>query len=498
MASVNAVIDKRFTKSKGGYPILIRILHPRKEDIGIGEYLPKLEYFDKAKERVKKRKGIEHERINELIIEKLQHYRERVKITPKVNTNTNVSLTSSESILEEFECILEDLNSDGKYNSHRIYNYTYRYLTEFLNSKNKTTLSVYEIDVGFLRRWKAFMKGKGLTGSTIQTYVEKLRASHNNLVERLSISKSNPFKKFTVVKEKKKTTIGGGFIVKLISYIPKSKERIKYKNMFVAQYFLHGTRISDLLLFRYTDLKIEGLERDVIVDEFSTLSETITALKQLPVKQNYADVRFRIEFNAFKTGHEHKIALSNKAILQMRFFLDEDLQLRFLEKNKDDELSIFLGIENKNRYELEELNKILFSTRTNSNVHDDSSVTLMKELIVIQYKRNKNKPIFHNWSFDDLDGNDLKKFIQSKTTYVNKSLYSNLKEPFYAARLKERISSHYARHLFSIRYYEHTKDLYRLSKLLGHTKVTTTQIYLEKLNVSVDDTANAIDFYDEI
>ncbi len=314
----------------------------------------------------------------------------------------------------------------------------------------------------------------------------------------MNVTRQNPFEDFTVEIEKNTTTLSGDFIKKFISYIPKSKERILYKNMFVAQYLLHGTRISDLLLVCYRNLKIKGLEDDVAIDEFSTLTESINALKNLPLKHDYAGVSFRLEFDAFKTGHEHEIPLSNKAILQLRFFIDEDLQLRFLEKNKDDELSIFLGIENKNRYQLEELNDLLFGTRTNTNNFDENSVTLMKELIVLQSKRGENKPIFHNWSFNGLEGNDLKKFIQSKTSYVNKSLYSNLKEAFYKKRLKEKISSHSARHLFAITYYNETKDIYRLSRLLYHTKITTTQIYLKKLNVSTDDDVDAIDFYDRI
>jgi len=70
MANVKAVIDTRFSKRKNGYQLLIRIQYnsKKKEDISTGEYLPNLDFFDKNAGKVKKRKGIEYERINNLLL----------------------------------------------------------------------------------------------------------------------------------------------------------------------------------------------------------------------------------------------------------------------------------------------------------------------------------------------------------------------------------------------------------------------------------------------
>ena len=43
-------------------------------------------------------------------------------------------------------------------------------------------------------------------------------------------------------------------------------------------------------------------------------------------------------------------------------------------------------------------------------------------------------------------------------------------------------SVHGFRHYFSIKMIENNVDIYTISKLLGHTDISTTQIYLKSLN----------------
>ncbi|MBN2601358.1 MAG: tyrosine-type recombinase/integrase [Candidatus Marinimicrobia bacterium] len=45
---------------------------------------------------------------------------------------------------------------------------------------------------------------------------------------------------------------------------------------------------------------------------------------------------------------------------------------------------------------------------------------------------------------------------------------------------------HCLRHTFAVKTYYETKDIYRVSKLLGHSKVTTTQIYAEFDNIQLE------------
>ncbi|HCK99062.1 MAG TPA: hypothetical protein DHW42_03020 [Candidatus Marinimicrobia bacterium] len=50
----------------------------------------------------------------------------------------------------------------------------------------------------------------------------------------------------------------------------------------------------------------------------------------------------------------------------------------------------------------------------------------------------------------------------------------------------DKRSFHCLRHTFAVKTYYETKDIYRVSKLLGHSKVTTTQIYAEFDNAQLE------------
>jgi len=52
---------------------------------------------------------------------------------------------------------------------------------------------------------------------------------------------------------------------------------------------------------------------------------------------------------------------------------------------------------------------------------------------------------------------------------------------------------HCLRHTFAVKTYYDTKDIYRVSKLLGHIKVTTTQIYAEFDNVQLGSDFGPVD-----
>jgi len=496
MATVKAVIDTRFSKRKNGHQILIRVQHTskKKEDIGIGEYLPKLEYFDKSSSRVKKRKNIEYERINTLILEKILLYQDRVKGNQKATP-----LKSKESVLAEFERVINKLDAEGKYNSKRIISYAYKYLTDFLHSNEKNKLDIYEIDDVFLDEYKIFLLKNDLKSGTIKAYVEKLRTIHNLIVERLNITKQNPFKNFKVEREETKNTLSEEFLNKFINYIPKSKERIFYKQIFLSQFFLQGSRISDMLNLTYQNLVIENHKQKPEIDNISTTSDIINYGLNMSNKTDYSKVKFHLDFKAFKTKQHHVIPLSNKAIIQLRYFLDKDLQLKYLDdKIYDKEFRTYVGKEiGKVKIKPDDV-ETFFSEKLGikSLKSDEYKVLKLKELIIEQAQRTPNKCIFHDWSIDGLKGNDLKRFVQSKTTYINKSLKSNETDEYYKVRLKEHLSTHSARHLFAIIYYTKKRDIYGLSKLLFHKKVNTTQEYLKRLNVRLHNEIDALDFYD--
>ena len=66
----------------------------------------------------------------------------------------------------------------------------------------------------------------------------------------------------------------------------------------------------------------------------------------------------------------------------------------------------------------------------------------------------------------------------------------NVKDMMKKAKISKDITGHCARHTFGTRIYRATKDIYVASKLLGHSNVSTTQIYAKMVD---EDKDNAID-----
>ena len=60
-------------------------------------------------------------------------------------------------------------------------------------------------------------------------------------------------------------------------------------------------------------------------------------------------------------------------------------------------------------------------------------------------------------------------------------------------RIFQPITSHCSRHTFATMMLTLGADIYTVSKLLGHTKVETTQIYAKIINKKKDDAGSLID-----
>lgn len=68
--------------------------------------------------------------------------------------------------------------------------------------------------------------------------------------------------------------------------------------------------------------------------------------------------------------------------------------------------------------------------------------------------------------------------IENLLRYYTNKLYT-------AGRIKDVYSAHDFRHYFARQEYSTNKDIYRLSKLLNHSSIQTTQIYLRSLNFDI-------------
>jgi len=81
-----------------------------------------------------------------------------------------------------------------------------------------------------------------------------------------------------------------------------------------------------------------------------------------------------------------------------------------------------------------------------------------------------------NFFFSTLKGKKLSdKYIQQMVKkYATKAV------------INKRISSHTLRHTYATQYYKQTKDIETLRRILGHSDISTTTIYITLANIDVE------------
>jgi site-specific recombinase XerD len=68
---------------------------------------------------------------------------------------------------------------------------------------------------------------------------------------------------------------------------------------------------------------------------------------------------------------------------------------------------------------------------------------------------------------------------------IESRVNKHLKKLFLEGKIRAAFSCHSFRHFFAVNEYKKSKDIFRVSKLLGHTNVTITQTYLKSIGVKL-------------
>jgi site-specific recombinase XerD len=79
----------------------------------------------------------------------------------------------------------------------------------------------------------------------------------------------------------------------------------------------------------------------------------------------------------------------------------------------------------------------------------------------------------------------LRKGNQMTAAGIESRITKQMRILFRAGKIKAAFSAHDFRHMYSVQQYEKTKDIYRVSMLLNHANVATTQTYLKGLKVKI-------------
>jgi site-specific recombinase XerD len=484
MANIKVFLDTRFSKRQNGYQIKIRVQHTRtkKEEFATGEYLEDPSHFDKKLGRVRLLKKIDHQRINKLLIEKVAEYQDRtspVQADGKVKT-----IRQKDDLIAEYKHKLKLTKAENSKSTADLYEVSFKHLTSFLKSEyNKEKLSTCEIDQILLDEYKIYLMNRKQADSTIKTYFNHFKTVYNCVAKRIKLNQYSPFKDYTVKVLKKKTVIPVNSFTKISRYIPKTPKRIEMKNIGMLQYYTQGTRASDIFTIRWNNIKFDNI-RDEEYEELKNSKKESEMLTYYLNKSNrsYGDVKFSLKFKSIKTNKDHSIPLSNKAIIQLRFFLDKDLQIQYLSGDVfDKELRRYMKTPNPYKTYI---------------YTDEELANKLKPLIIEQKERTAKSCITHKENINDFNKNKLLDWLKVKRDKTNKLFKKIQQEENYP--LKFLIKTHSWRHMFSINYYTTKRDIYSLSKLLYHYSVGTTEEYLSKLDIKLICDNDIISFYDDL
>ena len=93
--------------------------------------------------------------------------------------------------------------------------------------------------------------------------------------------------------------------------------------------------------------------------------------------------------------------------------------------------------------------------------------------------------LFDSWRKKRPESNFFFSTLKGKKLSI-RYLQQMVKRYAQKAGLNKRISPHTLRHTYAIQYYKQTKDIETLSRILGHSDISTTTIYITLANIDVE------------
>ncbi|MFT7251559.1 MAG: integrase [Flavobacterium sp.] len=405
------------------------------------------------------------------------------------------------NIVEEEELFIEFFNSQliylqsrreiGSYKSHKT---SYLHFTTFLETKNIKKLYFKGITSSLMRDFETYLLELGLSINSCIKYIKTIKNVFNKGV---ALDKFNPIKNPFITLNKKTTpvskkTLGRKEIEMIIKTpIDKDSPLYHYKNYFLFQIFAQGIRVSDLMTLRWGNL-ITG---EIIINQFKTKTLHKIRLNVIVLLRlaDYFPKGLKIVNNKYKFN-------LNNVDYSMNYKEVEEYYNKLQKANIGLYIQLNMSENDEDKKKLNELEKMLKSWL---DIISKISEKIKAELIIeisIYGKANPKQfvfPILDDKIFSDIEFNAQKHILSkyqynqlsSKTAYYNKQL-KKLQE---LCQIEIVFTSHLARHSYTNLMIETTnKDIYTISKSLGHSSLSTTQHYVneflyERINESNDE-----------
>lgn len=421
---------------------------------------------------------LEHKKLNKDIEDKIQELKRVDSPEEQVFINNNEDI----SFIDFFNSQLLHLQNRKEIGSYKSHKTSYLHFTNFLESKNIKQLYFKDLTSSLMRDFETYLLSLDLSINSCIKYIKTIKNVFNKGVK---LDKFTPVKNPFITLNKKTTpvakkTLGRKEIEMIfLTSIDKENPLYHYKNYFLFQIFAQGLRISDLITLRWGNL-ITG---EIVINQFKTKTPHKIKLNHiilfrlsdyLPKGEKIVNTPFKFKVNGedysmtYKEVEEHYNKLQKDSI--------GDFMRLNLSENEDDK---------KN---LKELEKLLQSwIDVIAKIREKIKTSLILEISLFG-KANPKKfvfPILDDKIFSNVEFNAQKHILSkyqynqlsSKTAYYNKQL-KKLQE---LCKIDIVLTSHLARHSYTSLMIENTnKDIYTISKSLGHNNLSTTEHYVNE------------------
>jgi site-specific recombinase XerD len=126
----------------------------------------------------------------------------------------------------------------------------------------------------------------------------------------------------------------------------------------------------------------------------------------------------------------------------------------------------------------------------------DRDLTIPEYLIDLLKEWKRRKPKNTEYFFTTLKERSKGKFASIKGKKLSvRNVQFMVKNYAEKAGIKKNVTPHTLRHTFATEFYRQTKDIETLRKILGHSNIGTTQIYVTLANIDVENAMNGFRDY---
>lgn len=171
----------------------------------------------------------------------------------RLNFTKTPSPAGGSSFYGFMQRLINDLRQAGRIRTSETYASALRSLSQYRNGRD---ISVDEIDSDIIRKYEAYLKGKGLSRNSSSFYMRILRAAYNKAVEEGMTTQKEPFRKvYTGVDKTPKRAIPLSSIRRIMHLELTDPNLAFARDMFIFSFYTRGMSFIDMAYLKKSDLK---------------------------------------------------------------------------------------------------------------------------------------------------------------------------------------------------------------------------------------------------